>query len=67
MKRYGDTSTHLELSEKAFDCYSNTSPLSIYEKENEDGSYLYDVRGCFEAYDLTSKEVNEILEDLLYE
>ena len=64
MKRYGNVSTHLELTEKAFDVYSQTSPLSIYEKENEDGSYLYDVRGCFEAYDLTSKEVNEMLEEL---
>ena len=59
-KRYGDTSTNLTLTEKAYNVYSDTDPLSIYERE--DG--FYDMEGVVEARGLTAEQVNGILEDL---
>lgn len=63
MKRkcYGDTKTNLTLTEKAFNAYCITDPLSIYERE--DG--LYDIVGCYEATSLTAELVNKILEEFL--
>ena len=63
-KRYGDTRTHLELTEKARRAYDEYSPLNIYETETDDG-YSYEITGCVEAHDLTEQDVNDILEDLL--
>lgn len=63
-KRYGDTKTHLDLTEKAKRAYDEYSPLSIYEIETDDG-YTYDVTGCVQASGLTEAEVNETLEDLV--
>lgn len=59
-RRYGDVSTNLVLTEKAYNVYIDTDPLSIYERE--DGSY--DMEGCIEARGLTAEQVNGILEDL---
>ena len=60
MKRYGDTNTELTLTAKAQAIYDSTSPLSIIEKQGG----LYDIKGVFEAYDLTADEVNEYLESI---
>ena len=59
MKRYGDTKTALNLTEKAFAAYSETDPLDIYE--HDDGSYS--MRGACEFNNLTAADVNDILED----
>lgn len=64
-KRYGDTKTKLELTEKARRAYNEYSPLSIYETEDDDGVLSYRIDGCVEAYNLTEDEVNETLESLL--
>ena len=64
-KSYGDENTHLVLTDKAFEAYSNTDPLKILEYEDEDGNYTYEFRGAFDSYELTADEVNEWLEDLI--
>lgn len=56
-KVYGNESTHLTLSDRAFDIYSNTDPLEILEHET-DGEYLYSINGA-EFY--TAQEVEEYL------
>ena len=63
-KRFGDTKTHLDLTEKARRAYDEFSPLSIYEIETDDG-YTYDITGCVQATGLTEDEVNETLEGLI--
>ena len=63
-KRYGDTKTHLELTDKARRAYDEYSPLNIFEIETDDG-YRYDITGCVQASGLTEAEVNETLEDLI--
>lgn len=63
---YGNENTHLVLTAKAFEAYSCTTPLAIAEYEQEDGSYLYSMRGAFEADDLTDVDVNELLEQTYY-
>ena len=59
---YGNENTHLLLTSQAFEAYSNTTPLEIAEHEQEDGSYLYSMRGAIEADDLTAADVNDWLE-----
>lgn len=66
-KSFGDVKTHLrrtDLSEKALNEYSATDPLNIYEEVLEDGSYIYHLRGCVDADDLTSEELNSLLESM---
>ena len=59
-KRYGDTKTHLRLSGKAWDYYSNTDPCDIYEFKTDDGfRYSLDYMD-----NLTESELIEILEAL---
>ena len=47
------------LSQKAFQIYSDYSPLSIYEREEK-----YYTRGVFEADDLTFEELDRFLCDI---
>ena len=67
MKRiYGDEKTHLELTEKAYQIYSNTDPLRIVEEEyeDEDGEkkYRYFIGVYFGDKPMTEKEINAFLE-----
>ena len=61
MKRYGDTNTHLTLSERAQRIYSESAPLSIYEAD--DGSYTVDLFGDLRT-GLTEADVNALIESL---
>ena len=67
MKRiYGNEKTHLELTEKAYQIYSNTDPLRIveeeYEDENGDKKYRYFIAAFFGDKAMTEKEINAFLE-----
>ena len=67
MKRiYGNEKTHLELTEKAYQIYSNTAPLRIVEEEyeDEDGEkkYRYFIAAFFGDKPLTEVELNAFLE-----
>ena len=69
MKRiYGDEKTHLELTEKAYQIYSNTDPLRIveeeYEDENGDKKYRYFIAAFFGDKAMTDGELNAFLEDM---
>ena len=67
MKRiYGNEKTHLELTDKAFDIYSNTDPLRIveeeYEDENGEKKYRYFIAAFFGDKAMTENELNAFLE-----
>lgn len=67
MKRiYGNEKTHLELTEKAYQIYSNTDPLRIVEEEyeDEDGEkkYRYFIAAFFGDKAMTENELNAFLE-----
>ena len=67
MKRiYGDEKTHRELTEKAYQIYSNTDPLRIIEEEYEDKDgekkYRYFIAAFFGDKPMTEKEINAFLE-----
>lgn len=67
MKRiYGNEKTNLELTEKAYQIYSNTDPLRIveeeYEDENGDKKYRYFIAAFFGDKAMTEKEINAFLE-----
>ena len=67
MKRiYGDEKTHLELTEKAYQIYSNTDPLRIIEEEyeDEDGEkkYRYFIAAYFGDKAMTENELKAFLE-----
>ena len=69
MKRiYGDEKTHLELTEKAYQIYSNTDPLRIveeeYEDENGDKKYRYFIAAYFGDKPMTEVELNAFLEKI---
>ena len=69
MKRiYGDEKTHLELTEKAYQIYSNTDPLRIveeeYEDENGDKKYRYFIVAYFGDKPMTEVELNAFLEEI---
>lgn len=63
MKRvYGNTNTHLTLSDKAQKYYDLTDPIEITEHETEEG-FLYSVLdGGNVRTDLTEDELNDYLE-----
>lgn len=66
-KSFGDEETHLrrsDLSEKALSAYSQYEPLDIYEEKQEDGTYLYYLRGCIEGDELTVAKLNDLFERL---
>lgn len=61
-KRYGDVSTHLVLRGKALEYYNGTTPISIYERETDDG-YRYDLDDCGFKYEgFTEADLVEYLE-----
>ena len=67
MKRiYGNEKTHLTLTEKADQIYSNTDPLRIVEEEYEDGDgerkYRYFIAAFFGDKPMTEFELNAFLE-----
>ena len=69
MKRiYGNEETHLTLTEKAEQIYSNTDPLRIIEEEyeDEDGEkkYRYFIAAYFGDKAMTENELNAFLEDI---
>lgn len=77
VKQYGNTNTHLKLTAKAFQIYSDSDPLDIYEQHHEPptevyvgggmstfAEYTYYIRGIAEADNLTEAEVNEFIEEL---
>ena len=69
MKRiYGDEKTHLELTEKAYQIYSNIDPLRMieeeYEDENGDKKYRYFIAVFFGDKPMTEVELNAFLEDI---
>lgn len=47
------------LSPKAFQIYTNYTPLSVYEREGK-----YFTRGIFEADDLTLEELDKFFSDI---
>lgn len=61
-KIYGNENTNLKLSDKAFDVYSDTSPLEIREYE-KNGKFTYELNGAIEGV-YSAEEVNEILEEM---
>ena len=69
MKRiYGNEKTHLELTEKAYQIYSNTDPLRIIEEEYEDEEgekkYRYFIAAYFRDKGMTAEQINEFFEAL---
>ena len=67
MKRiYGHEKTQLELTDKAYQIYSNTDPLRIveeeYEDENGEKKYRYFIAAYFEDKAMTETEINALLE-----
>lgn len=62
MKQYGKEKTHLNLSTKAFNNYSN-SDFVIFEEETDDG-YTYTIDGGIYSDDLSEKDVNNFFEEL---
>ena len=60
MKRYGNEKTSLELTEKAFNVYSNSDGIEIYEHENG----LYSLKGFEDRDNMTADDVNRFFEDL---
>ena len=67
MKRiYGDEKTNLNLTERAYQIYSNTDPLRIVEEEYEDESgekkYRYFIAAYFGDKAMTENELNAFLE-----
>ena len=69
MKRiYGNEKTHLELTEKAYQIYSNTDPLRIveeeYEDENADKKYRHFIAAYFGDKPMTEVELNAFLEEI---
>ena len=69
MKRiYGNKKTHLTLTEKAEQIYSNTDPLRIIEEEyeDEDGEkkYRYFIAAYFRDKGMTAEQINEFFEAL---
>ena len=63
-RKYGDERTSLTLAEKAEKAYAESDPIRIYEHEDDNGIKTYSMEGIIEAYNLTTDEVNEYLEDL---
>lgn len=62
---YGNQNTHLKLTGKAYDIYSNADPLRIFEfHDPETDNYTYDVHGIIEAEDLTEEELIKSIEEL---
>ena len=69
MKRiYGNTKTHLTLTEKAYQFYSNTDLLRIIEEEYEDDDgqkkYRYFIAAYFRDKGMTAEQINEFFEAL---
>lgn len=69
MKRiYGNEKTHLTLTEKADQIYSNTDPLRIveeeYEDENGEKEYRYFIAAYFGDMAMTEDELNAFLEGM---
>lgn len=69
MKRiYGNEKTHLTLTKKAYQIYSNTDPLRIIEEEYEDDNGEKKYRYFFAAYfgdmAMTEGELNAFLEGM---
>ena len=69
MKRiYGNEKTHLTLTGKADQVYSNTDPLRIVEEEyeDEDGKkkYRYFIAVYFGDKAMTEVELNAFLEEI---
>lgn len=69
MKRiYGNEKTHLELTDKAYQIYSNTDLLRIVEEEYEDDNgekkyrYFVAMSVYFKDKPMTEKEINAFLE-----
>lgn len=63
-KVYGSDETNLTLSADAYYAYSATDPLEIVEIEQDDGGFLYQMRGAYNpSYLMTAEEVNEYLEE----
>ena len=60
MKIYGNEKTSLVLTEKAFEVYSNTDPLTITAQN--DGRYS--IHGIEERIDMTEADLNAWLEEL---
>lgn len=67
-KIYGNEKTHLELTDKAYQIYSNTDPLRIIEEEYEDDNGEKKYRYFFAAYfgdiAMTENELNAFLESM---
>lgn len=65
---YGIEKTHLTLTDKADQIYSNTDPLRIVEEEyeGEDGEkkYRYFIAAFFGDKPMTEFELNAFLEDM---
>lgn len=61
MKIYGKQNTSLTLTEKAFEVYSTSDPLTIIEQD--DGTFS--IRGIDERDGLTESDVNEFLESFI--
>lgn len=62
-RSYGNENTSLILSDKAFEAYNNSDPLSIYEYDTEDGTF-YDMEGIIEVEGVSAEDVNWLLEEL---
>lgn len=60
MKTFGNEKTSLELTEKAFNVYSNSDGIAIYEHKNG----LYSLKGFEDRDNMTAAEVNLYFEQL---
>lgn len=65
-KRYGNEKTNLTLTDKAYAFYCDADPMSIYERETDEG-FRYALRGFVDCNNLTAEQVNATLEELFDE
>ena len=65
---YGNEKTHLALTEKAYQFYSDTDRIRIveeeYEDENGEKKYRYFIAVYFGDKAMTGEQINAFLEEL---
>lgn len=59
MKKTRVWNAHKLLSTKAYEFYSNTDPIELWDH----GNGLYSVGGCFELSEKPLEYINEVFED----
>lgn len=68
LNSYGNKPTHLELRKEVEAEWNKglVDPLMVYEyaEPEEDGTYLYAIRGVIDRDDMTAEDVNDVLTEI---